>query len=1423
MKQKYLLFIVFCLFSLSNSFAQTNITAGNVSGPWTKANSPYKINGNITILDGDTLNIEDSVIVEFQGHYNLVVQGQLLAQGTKNDSIYFTVSDTTGFSDRTTTGGSWAGIIFDTIPSSNDTSKLTFCRLEYAKKSVQSNGFEGSGAAIGIFSTPKIRIENCVLTHNSSRGYGGALISSESSPIIQNCTFYKNYGTYGGAIYSRNHDFSSTQKPTIANNKIINNYADAYGGGIYIFEVSAIIVNNLIANNYAKNSGGGMFVDNIYNNLNIVNNTIANNQAANNGGGLYFNSVQCDNTNNILYGNTSSAGNQVYLYQSASVNFSYCDIQGDSYAFEGNGAYSGNYTNNINTDPKFSSPTAGSGTNYDAINSHWSIQSTTPCLNTATPDTTGLSLPLVDFAGNPRIKSNVRIDIGCYEFPNNPPEISKQTFSVNENLTEGAIACTIAAKDTDNDNLSFEILNENTNSTFTIDNSGTLKLATGKSIDYETLSPPSFSLDIKVTDNGSGNFTDHDTITINITDINDAPVFNPANFAINENSTVGTILGTVCATDEDSPAQTMNYAITGGTAQNYFTINFSSGQISVSDSSGLNYEVNPTMELIIKATDNGSPALNDTAKITIQLNDINDRPNIDNQSFSVSETSANSTIFGTVTASDPDTSPQTLYYTIVGGNDNLAFGIENNTGKLYVANTDSIDYEKAKSLILQVMVKDQGDLNDTADITINIENENDNSPILPDTTISINENPSYGTHILYLIPTDADSLSDITLKFQEGNTDTIFQISHHHDNVYTIFINKPDSVNYEKHKQFSFVVNASDGTYHTLSTITININNVNETPAIGNYSFDLNERTPNNTVVGQISGTDPDEGQTLHYYFTFGSNQGFGLSLDSVSGIITVIDSTQLDFETNPELDLQIEAIDNDTIWRLFSFGDAIFHIKDINEAPHIADQTFTIYENSDAGTNVGKVSASDEDAGQSVSLKIASGNENNIFSMDTTGQIKVAIGDSLDYENRKTYNLVIKASDNLSLSASANITIEVIDRDEPPVYTCADTFYVDENKANGTIIGTLSGSDPENDNLKFGRVNAETPPVPAFTISTSGDIVVHSSDSLNYERLYQPDWGKVKAFVYHVVMQDGHNAEVYKYIKLIVRDINEVPIVHESEFYFNENCADNTIADTVKAETDANETVTFSISRGNKNGIFGINAQSGGIFVVKGDSLNYEVKHYYEITVKATDDSPKHYSAESLEKIYIKDVNDAPVIEAQEFTFDVDNNTGNTIGRFEASDEDGDRLTCSIVGGNEKDFFILDNSKTLYVNDMDGLKNDTTTSYLLLVRVEDAEFSDSAYITINCTRSVSSSVNYFNPDRIVAIYPNPAKEFLNIDFKNNLGAINVNITDINGKILYRKQFIRSNKIDIHSIKAGIYFIHIRYRAKNYIKKIIIE
>ncbi|MCK4696179.1 MAG: hypothetical protein KAT74_10470, partial [Candidatus Cloacimonetes bacterium] len=132
MKKIYILFLLTFLNILPLP-SQTNVPEGDVFGTWTQVGSPYLIQGEITIPDNETLTIDPGVLVEFQDYYKLNVQGQILAIGTESDSIYFTIDDTTGFSDFTTMDGGWHGIRFNETSAENDSSKIMYCNIQYCK------------------------------------------------------------------------------------------------------------------------------------------------------------------------------------------------------------------------------------------------------------------------------------------------------------------------------------------------------------------------------------------------------------------------------------------------------------------------------------------------------------------------------------------------------------------------------------------------------------------------------------------------------------------------------------------------------------------------------------------------------------------------------------------------------------------------------------------------------------------------------------------------------------------------------------------------------------------------------------------------------------------------------------------------------------------------------------------------------------------------------------------------------------------------------------------------------------------------------------------------------------------------------------------------------------------------------------------
>jgi hypothetical protein len=201
-------------FVIGHLYAQTNISGGNVFGKWTKSNSPYRINGNITIPKDSTLTIEAGVSIQFGPRKHLKVDGRILAMGRakSTDSIWFTRQNThdTNF---------WRGIKFINTSNSNDTSIFKHCVFRDCKNPYDTTRLY-KGGCISLFNYGKVKVAYSTFYNNGSGDGGCLLISDNSFARIQGCTFKNNAanryyywdgtfyqeiaGTRGSAIYIRN-------------------------------------------------------------------------------------------------------------------------------------------------------------------------------------------------------------------------------------------------------------------------------------------------------------------------------------------------------------------------------------------------------------------------------------------------------------------------------------------------------------------------------------------------------------------------------------------------------------------------------------------------------------------------------------------------------------------------------------------------------------------------------------------------------------------------------------------------------------------------------------------------------------------------------------------------------------------------------------------------------------------------------------------------------------------------------------------------------------------------------------------------------------------------------------------------------------------------------------------------------------------
>ncbi len=182
-------------------------------------------------------------------------------------------------------------------------------------------------------------------------------------------------------------------------------------------------------------------------------------------------------------------------------------------------------------------------------------------------------------------------------------------------------------------------------------------------------------------------------------------------FSIAENTANGTAVGTVAARINHGAAP-LTYAIASGNLNGAFSINPSTGAITVTNSSVLDFEAlslrwdDPaTIEMFVTITDSNNPSLNENLRTVVTVADVNEPPVITDGAATLHAYVATGTNVFQVTSSDPD-HYDIATYSISEGNAGNAFAIDANTGQITVSGSVSFTLGTVYTLIVQAT--DQG-------------------------------------------------------------------------------------------------------------------------------------------------------------------------------------------------------------------------------------------------------------------------------------------------------------------------------------------------------------------------------------------------------------------------------------------------------------------------------------------------------------------------------------------------------------------------------------------------------------------------------------------------------------------------------------------------------------------------------------------
>lgn len=266
---------------------------------WMVSASPYNITQDVTITEGATLTIEPGVTVFFTFQTSIIVQGELIAQGTEEAVILFTGDEPESVWAR------WSSVVFEDssvdaafedLDTYQSGSILEWCVFEWANNAVhvdasspyihrcvfRNNESQPSielpgGGAILIENGAAPRIcENDFIDNTAGQiSYGGAIYVTNAHPIIQDNSFHGNEAVYGGALAT---DLSAG--PIVGNVFEENLASVAKGGAVSLLSTASAFLNNHVTENHAEIEGGGVHicVDCFpHSNPFVMDNTITNN------------------------------------------------------------------------------------------------------------------------------------------------------------------------------------------------------------------------------------------------------------------------------------------------------------------------------------------------------------------------------------------------------------------------------------------------------------------------------------------------------------------------------------------------------------------------------------------------------------------------------------------------------------------------------------------------------------------------------------------------------------------------------------------------------------------------------------------------------------------------------------------------------------------------------------------------------------------------------------------------------------------------------------------------------------------------------------------------------------------------------------------------------------------------------------------